>query len=194
MAELNWNRHPVGMATASPGDTSNGGADSAGSPPGQRPDLAPPFQDIPDFLNGPVTYGAGDLARRQRDLNHAGAGCAVTVVDEQANLRAIGSDGVGLIPPAAPAAELAGGLPRGSSSGIPWRDDSGEPPSSRDRPLTSSRNCSSSEFPVCSVNTCLMLVTPSARFLAILAARGMFGKYKLSQRSGGHAGNHSEMV
>ena len=29
-AELNWNLHPVGMLTASPGDTSTGGTDSAG--------------------------------------------------------------------------------------------------------------------------------------------------------------------
>ncbi len=38
----------------------------------------------------------------------------------------------------------------------------------------------SSEFPVCSINICLMLAMPSARFLAIPAARRLFGKYTLS--------------
>ena len=122
MAELNWNRHPVGYGYRIARRHVQRRWRVSGGSSRTTPDLAPSFQDVPNFLDGPVPYGAGDLSRRQRDLNQAGAGCAVTVVDEQANLRAIGSDGVGLNPPATQRrgwlVAYHGGPPRGYPGGM----------------------------------------------------------------------------
>ncbi len=73
------------------------------------PHLAAAFQDVPDLFHSAVPDGAGDLSGGQGNVDHAGAAGAVTVVDEEANLGAVGRRGVWLQP--------------GAAQGQPW--DSG---------------------------------------------------------------------
>jgi hypothetical protein len=48
-----------------------------------------PFQHVPYLLYCPVPHGAGHSARRKADFNEAGAGRFVSLVDQEADFRAV---------------------------------------------------------------------------------------------------------
>lgn len=58
--------------------------------------MAATFQDVPDFFYSAVPDGPRYLAGGESNVDHAGPSGAVSPVNEEADLRAVGCDRVGI--------------------------------------------------------------------------------------------------